>query len=710
EIDPIRYESNWWKNYWNATEIQGIIVNANGIVAYYPTRFDKIHKAKYLKNRDLFGKIIKDAREEGLVVLARMDSNRVHNDFYLEHPNWTARDKFGNPYKAGDLYIQCINSPYYREFLPNVLKEIVEKYSPEGITDNSWNGLNRNKICYCQYCKAKFKEDTGFTNLPEEKNWNKTRYRKWIEWSYNKRIEIWELNNKVTKQVGGDNCLWIGMIGGEVISQSKKFRNIKAIGERAKILMLDMQTRGATDSFHINKEAGKLLHNILGWDKLIPESMAMYQAGKPTFRIASKPKVEARLWALEGFSGSIQPWWHHVGAYQEDRRQFETAPDLFKWHKKNEKYLINREPIATVGLVWSQRNTDFYGREKAQILTHLPWKGFSRVLTRYRIPYLPVNIDKIDELQNQLEVIIFPNIGIMNEEQAELIRKFIKNGGAIIATGETGLYDKWGEQREDFLLSDLFQAHSCKTSLGSYSGETSSWDDWRFHSYLRLKPEIRKKIRGPHIENEPEISRERSEVLRGFDKTDILPFGGNLHVVEAGKNAQIIANFMPQFPIYPPEKSWVRKSATDLPGLILNKFLPKGKVVYLSADIDRCYGRVNLPDHGQLLKNIIHWAAGENIPIKVEGEGLIDCELYRKNNVLIIHLINLTNSEAWRTTVHDFVSIGPIEITLKLPEKKSKIDVITKVKKNNIILIGKKNKEIRLKVKSIKDHEMIIIK
>jgi len=32
-------------------------------------------------------------------VLARMDSNRVHEDFYRAHPDWFARDANGEPYR-----------------------------------------------------------------------------------------------------------------------------------------------------------------------------------------------------------------------------------------------------------------------------------------------------------------------------------------------------------------------------------------------------------------------------------------------------------------------------------------------------------------------------------------------------------------------------------------------------------------------------------
>ena len=102
------------------------------------------------------------------------------------------------------------------------------------------------------------------------------------------------------------------------------------------------------------------------------------------------------MWMIAGMAGGIQPWWHHVGAYHDDRRMYRTAEPVMKWHKANEAYLANRKPVASVGLVWSQRNTDFYGRESAGELVDAPYEGFAQALIRARIPYLPVHAADID--------------------------------------------------------------------------------------------------------------------------------------------------------------------------------------------------------------------------------------------------------------------------------------------------------------------------
>lgn len=71
--------------------------------------------------------------------------------------------------------------------------------------------------------------------------------------------------------------------------------------------------------------AGKRLHELLGWDKLIPESTPQYQLGSPAFRVAATPGLEVRLYATAGFAGGIQPWWHNIGSRHDDRRQYTTG-------------------------------------------------------------------------------------------------------------------------------------------------------------------------------------------------------------------------------------------------------------------------------------------------------------------------------------------------------------------------------------------------
>ena len=111
----------------------------------------------------------------------------------------------------------------------------------------------------------------------------------------------------------------------------------------------------------------------------------------------------------------------------------------------------------------------------------------------------------------------------------------------------------------------------------------------------------------------------------------------------------------------------MREPRTTIPGLILNEST-QGRVAYLPADIDRRFALDNLPDHGDLLANLVRWAARGNVLLEVSGRGLIDCELYQQPGRLILHLVNLTSAGTWRAPVHELIPIGPLQVKVRPPQ------------------------------------------
>ncbi len=703
EKDPVHYDIAWWREQWKRTEVQAVIINAGGIVAYYPSRFPLHHQAEFLGGRDLFGELTKAAHDDGLFVMARMDSNRTAEDFFKAHPDWFTRDAQGRPYRAADKYISCINSPYYDEYLPGVLREIVERSHPDGFTDNSWAGMGRESICYCDNCARTFRARTGKA-LPRKADWDDPAYREWIQWSYARRISVWELNNRVTRDAGGPDCIWAGMNSGSVTAQARSFRDLKEISARADIMMLDHQRRDDDTGFQQNGDTGKRVHEMLGWDKLAPESMAMYQSGPGYYRVASKPAAEARMWMIAGIAGGIQPWWHYVGAYQEDRRMYRTPGPVLTWCKANEAFLVDRTPIATVGLAWSQRNTDFFGRDDPGDRVDAPYAGFMHALVRARIPYLPVHLDDIERHAGRFTALILPNVGAISDAQAAALRRFVQNGGSLVATGQTGMYDERGDPRPDLALADLFRCRrgtaAPKLREGTRQGAQSD------HTYLRLTPELRARVDGPKAGDEPSAVGERHEVLRGFDETDILPYGGTLSPLTIDTGALVPLTFVPPFPTYPPETSWMRQPKTDVPGLVLSEH-GRARVAFMPADIDRRYAREHLPDHARLLANVVRWAAGRQ-PLSVEGPGLIDCHLYEQPGQLVLHLVNLTSEGTWRAPIDEFIRVGPFKVGVRLPAgaARARARLLVSVGEPRVTVL---NGVATFVIEGILDHEVVVL-
>ena len=178
--------------------------------------------------------------------------------------------------------------------------------------------------------------------------------------------------------------------------------------------------------------------------------------------------------------------------------------------------------------------------------------------------------------------------------------------------------------------------------------------------------------------------------------------------IKTDTGTEVLMTFIPAFPIYPPETSWMRIPKTDIPGLILNESGQGSRVAFLPADIDRQFSRYNLPDHGNLLTNIIRWTSKDEFPLLVDGPGLIDCHIYRQGKHLVLHIVNLTNAGSWRQPVDELIPVGPLNIRLRIPEGITGNDI-------SLLVSGKKLTAAvnegwsRFEINTVLDHEVAIV-
>ena len=112
-------------------------------------------------NTDTLGYLVEGCRKLGMKIMLRTDPHATRQDTFDAHPDWIAvtadgqkRRHWANP----DLWVTCALGPYNFEFMPQVNREIMERYQPEGIFSNRWAGHD---ICYCEHCQRNFKAYSG---------------------------------------------------------------------------------------------------------------------------------------------------------------------------------------------------------------------------------------------------------------------------------------------------------------------------------------------------------------------------------------------------------------------------------------------------------------------------------------------------------------------------------------------------------------------
>lgn len=218
----------------------------------------------------------------------------------------------------------------------------------------------------------------------------------------------------------------------------------------------------------------------------------------------------------------------------------------------------------------------------------------------------------------------------------------MRSGGGLVASGEAARREEGGEWRQEFGLADVLGIAATNENQGILSGADIGWEAAQRHSYLQ-------------------ISAPSHPLFDGLEETDILPFGG----VSSGaiaKSAQVLATYLPPFPIYPPETAWFEAPQNLLPVVLAHNF-GAGRTLYFAADIDWGFARDALPDHAKLLAGAVRFASQTAMPLEVDGAGLLDCRLFRQEKRLILHLINEQNGTP--APLQELVSAGPFEVWVR---------------------------------------------
>jgi hypothetical protein len=196
-------------------------------------------------------------------------------------------------------------------------------------------------------------------------------------------------------------------------------------------------------------------------------------------------------------------------------------------------------------------------------------------------------------------------------------------------------------------------------------------------------------------------------VLTGFDATDILPYGGTLEPLRVAAGATVLATFIPAFPAFPPETAWMREPRTDIPAVVVNE-QHGARVAFLPADIDRRYAVDNLPDHGDLLANVVRWAARDSIPLRVESPGFLDVELYAQGERLVLHLVNLTGVGSWRAPMEEIVPVGPVAVSVRDSRRSAARTVTWRVGGGTTRLVPRDG-WLHFTLPTLHEHEMAVI-
>jgi len=668
ENDPGQYDPDFWLDYFSRTHSDAACLSAGGIVAYYPTKIKFHHRSIWMGNSDPFGYLVKGCRERDMVVIARTDPHAIWPDAFAAHPEWVAVDREGNyrrHWSNPELHVTCALGPYNFEFMTRVHREIMSLYSIDGIFSNRWAGHG---ICYCESCKQLFFDYSGM-ELPHHEQRLDPAYQKWNEWRRSRLYDLWQLWDGEIRKIN-PHARFI----------PNGFPDKRIAGEQSDILFTDHQARRGMIPPWSNGKRAKEYRAIMG-NKPIGGIFSMGLEEPYRWKDSVQSEAEVRIWVAEGTANGMRPWFTKFSGTLYDERWLAYVEDIYNWHYKTEAYLRNKKPLANVGMVYSEQTQRFYGGEKHQDNPRHHEMGMYHALIEARIPFEMVHEHYLEASQiDHFKVLVLPNIAAMSDQQCQKIREYVNRGGSLLATFETSLYNEVGEKRSDFGLGDIFGV--------SFDGRV---EGPMKNSYLHIEKE--KGQYHPVLEGLQDTSR----IINGI-------FRLNIQAIEEFPSPLTL---IPSYPDLPMEHVYPRTPRTDIREIYL-RTIGHGRVVYFPWDIDRTFWEILNVDHGKLIRNALQWSLREDLPVKVEGQGILDITVWQQEKSMTIHLVNLTNPMMMKGPIRELIPLKGQEAVIQVPPGKKVTGaklLVSGISPQLIITGG----TIRINIPQILDHEVIAL-
>lgn len=133
---------------------------------------------------------------------------------------------------------------------------------------------------------------------------------------------------------------------------------------------------------------------------------------------------------------------------------YETKRAFTAWFARHQSRFAPVQSAADVA-IWRSQRALAYNATSAHRSVILAEQALIQGKVSFDILY----DDGLKDL-SRYRALILPNVEIVDDEQIRLLTEYVRNGGGLVATELTSLYDEWRRLRPDFALRHLFGANA----------------------------------------------------------------------------------------------------------------------------------------------------------------------------------------------------------------------------------------------------------
>ena len=399
--------------------------------------------------RDVIGELVAETRPRGMRFIPYFS---VGYDAYATgmHPEWLHVDSQGKPRSTatGPFQWACLNSPY-RDYCLQQIRELVDNYEVDGVWldilplrpatvgVDARPGLSfvPDAPCYCPTCQVLYRERYGqdVPLIPSEAD----------------RVRGFQL------RVDGARSFI------QEVARITKARNPDAIvtynGSGKPVDAIDFADLSSVESH----APGYMTTSFYGrWGRHSGRMPELYTpSGLPGSGLGfngwdQKPVQMLELeTAIAMSQGNVL--WPCQTPYPDgstDQAQYDALEHVFTFARKLEPYVQDAESVSDIALVMTNRpySAPTYGHE-AVLASEALSQALVHEHSQFDVLKLPADLSRY-------RLLVLAEQAVMSAADAETIRKFVRDGGCLFATGAVSLMDEAGTARTDFALSDVIGA------------------------------------------------------------------------------------------------------------------------------------------------------------------------------------------------------------------------------------------------------------
>ncbi len=566
-----------------------------------------------------------------------------------EHPEWQDMPQpGGKPVSVGDLpasgVLGCWNSPYGDFFIKSQV-ELLKAFDFDGY---NLDGFGCWSQCYCPSCRDSYRKDTG-REIPVGTDVNSSEWRhylKWRLWRYTGFVQRWTAALKAVKPdfvaapwTTGPGRWWHWMGAPGVEGSDAMHRVLDAPFLE---LLWDFppdQGSNLLPSFTVRYYRG------LTGDR--PAWILPYQCEQGQFGMQA-PLAECDLRNMTVITNgclAAQGTWQqssetslkHFNDTIREREPFTAGAKSLKWAAmfvgESSRLLYgipgvrNEVPLGRwMGSGVDSPDMGALPPGERRMPAHM--ESAVGVFNAMMEDHLPLDIIIEPDVEDyatlkQYKVLILPNSACLSDAMNANIRRFVSEGGGLVAMHEASVANEFGDRREDFGLSDVMGVHFKGTS--DHSARWPNYPNWVQVYLAREGPDLHP------IADDPVIR----SVYRGGDRVEYIGWMTN---VELETGARQVGRRL--------------STPVEWPFIVV-KETGGGRSVYFACDMGQAYFIAPYHYQGRLIANAVRWAAGpSNQPtVKVEAPLCVQAAFYTQKDGrrTVVHLLNEVNTTADRS-------------------------------------------------------------